>query len=219
MKLNNFSFGVIIFCAISVFNCDALAQSKLISSQEFIAGTTKKFSNVFERSRRVESITETISDGVVQKTVLNIYDYLHPARTRIYIKTTAGEKVSETEQIFIDHMRYDRKDGGAWMQVDMRQLGAGVSTGMGAGTPQSCDEYSVEPVILNGMSMQLFERLSVDGNGKELLFTALKKWIGEDGFPYRTESTKGKLFPRDERQRLVMSYEYDPSIKIEAPIK
>lgn len=221
MKLSSFTLGMIAICAISAFNCEALAQSRLISSNEFLEGTTKKNSDIFMRSRRVVSTNETISDGIIQKTVLTISEYLLPGRKRFYIKTTEGDKVTETEQINIDHMQYDRKDGGAWTKFDTRQsgYGTGVGTGMGAGIPQSCDQFSVEPAVLNGRSMQLFEMIAVEGSGKELLLITLRRWIGDDGFPYRSESTKGKLYPRDERQRFVTTYEYDPIMGIEAPIK
>jgi hypothetical protein len=69
------------------------------------------------------------------------------------------------------------------------------------------------------MPVQLFEWVLINANGPELMFTELRKWIGEDGLPYREETVRGKLSPREETAKRVVTYEYDPKIKIEAPIK
>lgn len=221
MNMKNIFVGLLLLAAISAFSFETLAQRTSISRKEFFDGTTKQSSKVYERSRRIITTDETILAGVTTKTVMSISDYLVPDRSHEYSKITAGDKVSETEQINIDYMQYDRKDGGAWTKLDLRQngYGYGMGSGSGAGLSTQCDQFSVEPTFLNGMSMQFFDWISIDGSGKELTFKESKEWIGDDGFPYKKEETKGKLFPRDETHQTVTTYTYDPNIKIEAPIK
>ena len=116
-------------------------------------------------------------------------------------------------------MQYTRKDGGIWTKVDLGQSRYGSGNASGSASSRQCDQYSVDTTSINGRPMQLFEWLSIDAFTNELLFHEMRKWIGDDGLPYREEDVKGKLSPREETKRIVTTYDYDPSIKIEAPIK
>ena len=83
----------------------------------------------------------------------------------------------------------------------------------------SCTQYTVEAVFLNGMSVKLFERLDIRTVGDELRFAESRNWIGEDGLPYREENVSGRLSPRIEMARETVTFDYNPNIKIEAPVK
>ena len=216
MKRVHFLVGLLIFGVLAVLT-ETPAQSKIIKSQEYYEGIGKPGVKWYEKSRRVETSDETFANGATTRSVINISEVLLPDHRRQYTKTTEPGKVSEFEQITIDYMQYTRKDGGDWTKTDLRQLGQG--TGTGVGISRRCDQYSVEMSSLNGRSMQLFNWLSIDGNGDELMFRDVRKWIGEEGLPYREEELTGKLSPRDETGRRITTYEYDPNIKIEAPIK
>jgi len=61
--------------------------------------------------------------------------------------------------------------------------------------------------------------VTIDGRMDELMFHEKRKWLGDDGLPYREENVKGKLSPHQETYHMVKIYGYDPNIKIEAPIK
>lgn len=220
MNRVNLFLGLFAIISGLVFSIDVYAQRKIITSKEYYEGISKPGVKYYEKSRRVETTEETITDGVVTKSALRINEALLPNRDRKYAKITEGGKVSEFEQITIDYMQYTRKDGAAWTKVDLRQSGYGSGSGTGVGgSSRQCDQYSVDSTSINGRSMQLFEWLLIDSNGNELLFHEMRKWIGDDGLPYRGEDVKGKLSPREEIKRTVTTYEYDPTIKIEAPIK
>jgi hypothetical protein len=172
-----------------------------------------------ERSRRVEYIAETITDGVVTTSNTYVSEYLLPDRKRYYSQKVEDGKVTEFEQITIDHWEYTRTDGGAWKKVDLRGQAGGTGYGSGSGSAgMSCRQFSVENVIISGVSAKLFESLDVTSLGQELSFHESKHWIGEDGTPHRTEQFKGRLHPRVETFREITTYDYNPNIKIEAPI-
>jgi hypothetical protein len=198
---------------------ETFAQRKLITGKEWVDSYEKSTSKIRERSWRAEKLFETVLDGVVVKSVTNTIEYLPPDRSHNHTKMTEGDKVIEIEQISIGYMQYDRKDGGAWTKLDTRQ-DHGNGSGNGSGRSSSwCDQFAVGPTTLNGEPMQLLARLTVEGVEKELVFRESKLWIGDDGFPYRIWDTSGKLSPREETTRRVTTYEYDPKITIEAPIK
>jgi hypothetical protein len=116
-------------------------------------------------------------------------------------------------------MQYTRENGGAWTKVDLRSGGFGSGSASGTGTSRECNQYSVETTFITGKPVRLFEWLSVNGNTDELDFREDRDWVDEEGLPYREEMVSGKLYPREEKRRRTIIYEYDPKITIEAPIK
>jgi hypothetical protein len=217
MKRKLWLLTLLLVFALASFS-ELIAQRQIISSREYSEAAYNRENKWYEKSRRVVSIDETFSNGAVTKSIMIVSEVLLPDKERFYSKSTSGNKVAEYERIKIDYMEYTRIDGGAWTKVDLRQTGGtgGLSTGSGS---TSCDQYSVEATWLNSMSVQLFEALTIENKGNELWFRESRHWIGENKLPYQTEMVKGKFSPRDVTSRLVTTYEYDPAIKIEAPIK
>lgn len=219
MKRTNLVFAFAVVVSTFVFCSHVEAQRKVITSKEYFEGVSRTGVKYYDKSRRVETTDETIANGVVTRSVLQVHEVLLPNLSRNYTKTKEGDKVTEWEQITIDHMQYTRKDGGNWTKVDLRQAGYGSGSGSGSGSSQQCSQFSVESAFLDGRAVEMFEWLLVDGSSKELSFRELRKWIGPDGLPYREENILGKLVPREEKEKRVTTYEYEPNIKIEAPIK
>jgi hypothetical protein len=219
MNRLNLLFGMLALA--SVFALNVPAQRKIISSKEYIDAVMKPLGpKYYEKSRRVETMDEILADGVVTKSVFRIYEVLLPNRAREYSKTIEGDKATEFEQITIDYMQYTRKDGGAWIKVDLRQSGSlGYGSGSASGSTRQLDQYSVETTSINGQSTQLYDWLSIDTSSNELMFHEMRKWIGIDGLPYREEDLRGKLSPREDTKRIITTYDYDPKITIEAPVK
>ena len=67
--------------------------------------------------------------------------------------------------------------------------------------------------------MQMLDIFLVNQEDAELNYEHRQVWMGEDGLTYKIERTKGKLAPKTVTYRSVETYEYDPSIKVEAPMK
>jgi len=213
-------FGFFVLSSIFLAAHDVDAQRKAISSSEYYSGIYPKPAVPWsERSRRVEDIEETINDGVVTKSNTTVSEFLLPDRRRYYTKKVEDGKVTEFERITIEHWEYTRENGGAWTKVDLRGRAGGTGYGSGSGSGgTACTQFSVESVIINGISAKLFEALWVTSIGQELSFHESRRWIGDDGLPYREEEVKGMVHPRIETFRDSTTYDYNPNIKIEAPI-
>lgn len=219
MKKKFWLLTLLLVFALASFS-ELTAQRQIITSKEYYDAAYNSESKWYEMSRRVVSTDETFSNGAVIKSIMTVSEVLLPNRERFYRKSVEGNKIAEYEQVKIDYMEYTRIDGGTWTKVDLRQSGRGSGIGSGLGTGHiSCSQYSVEPTSLNGLSMRLFEFLIIENKDHELWFRESRHWIGENKLPYQTETVKGKFSPRDVTSRLVTTYEYDPNIKIEAPIK
>jgi len=219
VKRINIIFGLIAVVSVFMLADDVAAQRKIITSKEYYEGVSRPGVKYYDKSRRVETTDETFANGMLTKSHFRVNEVLLPNRNRSYAKLTEGDKVTEVEQITIDHMQYNRKDNEPWTKVDLRKSGSGSGSGVSGGTSRQSSQYSVEATFINGRSVQLFEWLLVNGDGAELAFNEMRRWIGDDGLPYREEDVKGKLSPREETSKRVVTYEYDPNIKIEAPIK
>ncbi len=159
---------------------EVAAQRKIITSKEYYEGISMPSVKYYDKSRHVETTDETIANGVATESVFTISEVLLPGHTRVYVKTTNGDKINEFEQITIDFMQYTRKDNGAWTKVDLRQsgFGSGSGNGYGYGSSQQCTQYSVESTSINGRPLQLFEWLFIDNFRDELLFHERRTWIG-----------------------------------------
>ena len=196
------------------------AQPKVITSSEYFSGLYPRSGvRITDRSRRVELIDETMTNGAVTKSVQSVSEFLLPDHNRYYKKTTQVGKVDEYEAITIDYMFYSRKDSGAWTKVDLRQAGNGGGMNSSGAGYNSCSQHTVDSVFLNGVAVKLFESLDITSPGGELKYHERKDWIGEEGLVYRREQSKGTLYPRTETYKELVTYDYNASIKIEAPIK
>lgn len=210
--------GLLTLGVVLVATDSICGQKKLISHREYFEGVYPKQTLPWhERSRRVETVRETLNNGIVIETETTIDEVLKPNRSRYYIKTVENGKVREHEEITIEHMRYTRTDGGKWSKIDLRTQAGGTGTGSGS-SATSCTQYTVESVFVNGMAGKLFERTDIRSVEDELRFSESRDWIGEDGLPYREENVTGKLFPRVEAVRETTTYEYTLNLRIEAPI-
>lgn len=196
------------------------AQRRMITGTDYIAGTSQIYSKADAHSRHVETTEEHLENGAVTKSIYTVIEALMPDRTRTYVKTIQEGQITESEVIKIAYMRYERHNGGPWTKLDLRQSGNGSGYGSGTGALRNeCNQFSVEASNLDGQPMKLFEAFFISSLANELRFRHTRKWVGEDGLPYREEFITGILHPREEKSRTTQSYEYDPNIKIEAPVK
>jgi hypothetical protein len=211
---------IIAFILVSLISTlSVCAQKKAISRSEHYSAvyTTSRW-DLSKRVHRVETLEETLENGAVIRSQTTVTEGLPPDRGRYYTKTIANGKTTEFEQITIDYMQYTRTDGGAWTKKDMRQQ-SGTGYGSGSGSSAiACTQYTVENAFLEGIVTKLFESVEVVSGGSELKFEEERNWIDDEGLTRRVEVIKGKLYPRTETDRRVTTYDYNPTLKIEAPI-
>lgn len=210
------------FLLISSQGITAFGQRKLIGYKEYYDGIARRPEvGWFDRTHRVETLEEELSNGAVVKSDLEVSEVVLPDRQRYYRKTVVSGKVKEFEQITIEYFQYTRVDGGEWSKVDLRQQKPGVGYGSSAGSGSSrvaCTQYSVEPVVIGGLPVKLYEMIDIETFGNELKFEEKRSWKSDEGLPYRTEHVKGFAFPRIETWREVVTYDYSNDLKLDAPI-
>ncbi|MEO6051976.1 MAG: hypothetical protein ABIP78_11685 [Pyrinomonadaceae bacterium] len=218
MKCKNSLLVTLAVVIIALSFHETPAQRKLLTLSEYSEGTLPPPAKSQELTRRNKGIEETFVGGVLMKTVETISESVISGGNRFYSKTTEGDKITEIDKINVNDVMYIRENGKAWRKESDNPFGRLVMGG-GLSSPPPGKQYSVESVFLNGISTQIFEAFFVLDKGKELTFQEVRMWVGQDGLVYRQELVEGKLFPRTETLRSVSTYDYDPNIKVEAPMK
>ncbi|MBC7795440.1 MAG: hypothetical protein H7Z37_01045 [Pyrinomonadaceae bacterium] len=192
------------------------AQVKQIESNDFSKANSEAYRLMSGVSKRVVTKTENIENGAVINSVENISENILPNRSR-YVRTEnkgGVETVSET--IVIDDTIYRRTDKEPWTT---QKIGGGIGSGNGTGGFSSCTQYTEESDFANGQSARKLRRLEIKNSEKGLAFDDSLVWYNLQGQFLRTETVRGLLEPRSETYRSTVNYEYNPNIKIEAPIK
>jgi hypothetical protein len=213
MKLKIF-YTLILVCTISVA---PLSQTKQISSNEFYINNYNAQKMLAERSWRIETKTDSMENGSVIMTETKIHEQLLPDKTRFLIIEKNGSKENRSELIRIGFMEYRRENDKPWISIDTR--GSGSGSGSGSGTSVSCAQYTEELDFVGGISARKQIQFLIERAPNGLSFDDFRIWLNQDGSFVRSERIKGLLEPRIEKTHSVVTYEYNPNIKIEAPIK
>lgn len=193
-------------------------QEKLIEKKDYQEITTKAYANLKGKAYRTIYTYETFPDrnSSTTKSSKTITERVPPDRFR-WIFESDGEK---KEIIQIGPKRYIKLNNNEWKVDD----GAGLGNGAGGGAQVESESYKlIATNSLNGQIVDVYEKTEKlknfsagDENRQEIWTT--RYWIAKDGLlmkaehEYETVSTKSLV-------REVTIYEYDPNIKIEAPVK
>ena len=196
----------------------AFAQTKQISANEFYTGNNNGQQLMRERSWRTVMRTDTLDGTSVTKSISKIHERLLPDRERFLVTEKTGDKETRSEFIRIGYMEYRRENNEPWVSKDLRGSGIGSGSGSGSGSV-SCQQYTEETDTVEGISARKLRQLLIEKTSEGLSFDDMSVWLDQSGLFLKTERVKGLLEPRIEKTRSVMTYEYDPKITIEAPIK
>lgn len=198
--------------------CDAAAQKQLVDRSAYLQVRSKATDGLYEKKRSVETISEEYLDGVVVLTVTRVYQYLASDNYRFHHKTqTSAGITTETEEIRVGHFLYRRDNSGPWTKEELRNS---LPNYRGAVSPSRMElsQITVESVFLGSFLAELYEDLIVANGRSGLDLTEKRLWIGQDGSLLQEETVNGTFSPRVVSKRTITKYEYDPNIKIEAPI-
>ena len=206
-----------IFILLSAVASLAFAQTKQISANEFFTANSNAQQLMRERSWRTVMKTDTLDGASVAKSISKIHEKLLPDRERFLVTEKIGDKETRNEFIRIGFMEYRRENAEPWISKDLRGSGNGSGSGSGGGV--ACMQYTEELDAVEGISARRLRQLSIEKTSQGLTFDDMSVWLDQNGLFLKTERVKGLLEPRIEKTRSVMTYEYDPKITIEAPIK
>lgn len=172
----------------------------ILKSQHFKHITDK--GPFFQRS----VITERTTDGY--------YEILEDKR---------GEKIERTETIEINNRKYVKKNNGKWEDVtpppQTESFGGGFSTGGVIKNDKKTEQRYLGKTTVNSKTVDPYEQTITRQyeNSPGLSIKEEKIWIDQKGRYLQTE-IKSRMGDKNVFH-MTVEYEYDPSIKITAPIK
>ena len=213
-------FTLTAICLTSVFII--FGQAKQITKDEYYTPFRASLQKERSISRRKVSTSENYKDGKLSRTVEWIYEYLVPDTIRYQNTETFEGKRRRVEQININKAIYCRRDSGDWKISQSSCVGG---TGSGISNVVS-SRYSIEKANLNGKKMMLYQQYtiykdsySINSDKEGLSYWEAKYWLNDEGLIIREESKSGLIEPHRINRFTVDTYEYNPKLKIEAPIK
>jgi hypothetical protein len=151
------------------------------------------------------------------------YEYQVPGRVRyIHIENVDGN-VRRTEEISIGEIKYCKRDAGPWTVTGSHCIGGGSGSGI-AGEIESV--FRREKSMLNGVATVRYREsvtyrntFSNTPESDEPSFMESNFWVDKNGLIVRSETRRGSVRAPSSRSETIETYEYDPKITVEAPIK
>jgi len=209
---------IIIVSLIVFLNAALIAgQEKTIEKANFLEITAKAEEKLEGKTYRKTTVNETFvaRDSKPLKSSKTIFETIPPDRTR-WIR---DDETGKLEAITIGAKRYIRKNGGEWKE----NYGGGVGNGIGCGARIESESYTViENTKLDGKTVNLYEmkkkltNVSCGEDSRDQVWLE-RYWITKDGMYLKTEDEYEYVGEHSFRRSTAI-YEYDPNIKIEAPV-
>lgn len=220
------SFNIIIlsgFVLCSLLN--GFAQEKVVTEEELTALKNNAYGKLKDKIYRVTMISKSYknaSDLSPNYFINEVSEYVPPDRVRRLRETKNEQGASRTEAILIGQKTYvklknedwkelppleDKSFGGIKADVSDRQKTVEVKyKGQTTIKNQSADLYEIR--VTRKYDSPTFRSITVDIE---------RYWLNKDGMFLKRES-ESKRDSEKAILHIIWEYEYDPSIKIEAPI-
>lgn len=222
MTVRKYSLQMV-FCLMVAVN--VFAQVKQITEKEYAEATRAAYPKSENKSRRIINQTEVYRNGALSRTEEYIYEYILPDKYRYIYTLQSDGPISKVEIIKIGSAYYCRKNDGEWTQ-SKALCSRGGGGGFGGPSKFISSSFTVEVVMIGGKKTKLYRSYSTyketyyaNKEKEGLSYWENKFWLNKDGFVIRKETKIGSLEPEQIKSRYITAYEYDPDLKIEAPIK
>ena len=213
---------------VCLFSVNIYGQRKEITREELLEAYTKAVEKTRKLSRRIISESKVYGDDETKivQTQKSLDEFALPNSSRFIVeaKRTGIDKVSSFEIIRIGDVEYKREENGKWTKRDYEPMPEPVAKSLESKTKY----YLTENAKLNDQTADLYE-LEIEFKHqnrnpvtKEVFENTTlrkeKRWISKDGLLLKIEIVDEKINPRKIIFSRVSVYEYDPNIKIEAPM-
>ena len=206
-------------CSISL-----LAQARILTEAEFKAAQNNGFKKLESSPHRVNRKAEGnygVTGAGAKYFVSETSEILPPDRSRSTLIRRVSGGNERTERVTIGERKYLREGGGAW-QLEPTDQNRYTIKGDPVRNKESKVFRSLGITNIGKVRVEGFEDLTSrkyeSAKGQYTTNYLERFWIDEKGRFLRRES---KITEGDNRVLMhsLSEYEYDPSIKIEAPIK
>ncbi|SRR5258708_25370784 len=211
--------GVFLLWVVCGLGTSALAQDSKISSEEFdrVRSTYKDF--LAKEPYRIRFTHETFPyDDAKEPETTSVWmtEFVQPDREHNYYGVNSSEPSRKYERIVIGTRIFTNRDG-KWKELERSGGGFGLSSG-----PSSIEYFIRGSEMIGKLKTTIYEVVTgskfARGAGPwQTSFHRQKYWISKDGRIRKSVGEGDALITK--RNRTTEVYEYDPTIKIEAPIK
>lgn len=197
------------------------AQPKTITSEQYYGPFRAALSEEKNFARRKTSTTEYFTNGKLVETETWLYEFLPSGDARYLHIETRGEKTFRREQIEVGDQKFCKRDDAEWERTERGCIGGGI----GGYSNIMSREYTLEEIDSKEGRVRKFGSRIIykwpEGNEKEpgiVRFDDSFYLLNGKGLITRRESKAGIVETKEITKKQVEIYEYDPNIKIEAPI-
>lgn len=214
---------VLVFVLICAASSCVFAQPDQDIFVELIKASKAAEESARDRSVRKIMKTDDLEKGKIVKSVTQIYEYLPSGSHRFLTTEKTGKKETSYELVYLRGVIYSRTNSEPWIKGNYPK-GSKTEDESIIGFRVYSTKHTEELTFLDGKAARKFCSFEIvkrsDASESEgLSFGNLIVWFdNKSGLRLKTESTRGLLEPHVEKTRSVTTYEYDPNIKIEAPI-
>jgi hypothetical protein len=209
------AFCLVAFCAI----VQVSGQERAITEKQLNDARTSASEAL--KSKIYRTKTEA-SPGSGPEHFFTISEYVPPDRSRLVRVYTFKDKVEKSEIIEIGDRSYARFDGGPWISPYVPNDRYTVSGNQGEAKVERKFEYTLAADRdLGKEKANLYvetENFSYEAPGVSYkTVSVIRYWISKGGLFLRSEET---VHDKDGKSlhRSTVDYEYDPGLKIEAPL-
>lgn len=225
-KIRCIKFSVFLICLLSL---NVFGQRKEISKEEYSLANKKAGEKMKTVSYRFVSKNEHYFGDELKSVETNTNEFVPPdKRHNIFdAKIFDGKKSILTESISIGNEIYRRENGGEWTKRTKTEANQSPNNPIRT-VENNSKFYLTENVPLNNQTTNLYEvaveeKVSAPtGKANETretnFYSKEKRWISRDGLLLKLEIESESQQMRKALTRRVWTYEYDPNIKIEAPV-
>ncbi len=188
------------------------SQQNQITRADFIEASETSRIKSWKLSRRLKIKNEYYASDKLTQVETTTTEFIPPDKWHTVTETKIGKKVSLIEFITIGKDINSKKDNGEW-----RKGGSGFGSGSGIGNIQN-EQFTVEKTKFNNQNVKIYESISIylNSTGQKAYFK-ISKWINNHDLLIKEEDENGLINPSKIVDHQIEVYEYDPSIKIEAP--
>jgi hypothetical protein len=203
-------FGTITAMVLVVFSFPAFGQEHAITEKEF-----EDVNSIAVEFLKKGSYRSIERDGPSE----TIYESVHPDRTRRLVTEKTNGVTKTTETIKIGPEIFIRKDGGKWEIPGPRDPNRYTIMG-NAGERQRVNEYKLSTgMMLGSEKTDIYERKETTTYKSPAALRTVwtrRLWIDHKGRMVKLENI---YTDASGTSSYTLIYEYDPKIRIEAPIK
>lgn len=215
----NFKIFSIVIMIVVVFACSGLAQKLVITEKQYQDADSAAWRYLDDHSYRFRQTREEAGNPAPTVTVL-VYEIVPSGESRSIETEKTGDVATTTETIQTKKKVFKRKNGGKWT---VEKLEPNRFTIIGTRVEdERVKEFSITPdVMLGDVKTDLYEHNETITYKSTALpgtnsFTQ-RFWLDKKGVRLKTEY----IFKRADGgilERTTTVYEYDPKLRIEAPV-